>query len=126
MKTKEILEVLKVLAVNSEKSGNPTIPEMDSYWIGKKVIVRTYSAGVHYGKIRLKSGSEVILEDSRRLWYWKTTNKGISLSEIANAGVNKESKVCQCVSLIWLDAIELIVCQPEAINSIEAQDDYKS
>lgn len=94
--------------------------------VGKKCIIRTYAAGVHYGEITEKDGNEVILKNARRLWYWKTTNKGISLSEVANAGVDNESKVCASVDLIWLEAVEIIPCTKEAINNIEGQNEYKA
>lgn len=93
---------------------------------GKKCIIRTQSAGVHFGELSEKSGKEVILKNSRRLWYWKTANKGISLSEVANAGVAKDSKVCAPVDFIWLEAIEIIPCTKEAIKNIEGQDEYKA
>lgn len=94
--------------------------------VGKKCIIRTYSAGVHYGEVAEKDGKEVILKNARRLWYWKTSNKGISLSEVANAGLAKDSKVCAAVDLIWLEAVEIIPCTKEAIKNIEAQDEYKA
>lgn len=76
--------------------------------IGKKVIIRTYSAGVHYGTLREKCGNEVILDSSRRLWYWKC-EKSISLSGVAAYGVDKhESKICAPVDGLWLTAIEII------------------
>lgn len=92
--------------------------------VGKKVIVRTYSCGVHYGTLVEKCGSEVILKDSRMLYYWKTTNGGISLGEIANTGVHKDSKVCAAVSQQWLQAIGIIPCTDDAIKSIEAKNAY--
>ena len=94
--------------------------------VGKKVIVRTYSAGVHYGEIFEKEGNELILKNSRRLWYWKTKNKGISLSEIANHGVSDDSKICELVEFIWLQPIEIIFCTDGAIKSIEASNVYKA
>lgn len=93
---------------------------------GKKVIIRTQSAGVHYGELSEKNGKEVILKSARRLWYWKTANKGISLSEVANAGLSKDSKVCSPVDFIWLEAIEIIPCTKEAIKNIESQDEHKA
>ena len=93
--------------------------------IGKKVIVRTYSSGVHFGELVEKSGKEVILKNARRLWYWKTTNNGISLSEVALSGLHKDSKVCAPVEN-WLEAIEIIPCTKEAIKNIEACNEYKA
>jgi len=93
-------------------------------FIGKKVIIRTYSAGVHFGTLTEKVGKEVILKDSRRLYYWKTKNNGISLSDIAIGGIDKDSKLCEPVD-IWLEAIEIIPCSDECIKSIEKQPIYK-
>lgn len=94
--------------------------------VGKKVIIRTFSAGVHYGELVEKDGKEVILKNARRLWYWKTSNKGISLSEVANNGLSSDSKVCEPVEAIWLEAVEIIPCSKEAIKNIEGQNVYKA
>lgn len=93
--------------------------------IGKHVIIRTYSAGVHFGELTEKQGSEVILANARRLYYWKT-NGGISLSEVANTGLHNRSKVCAAVDTIWLDAIEIIPCTSKATTSIREISDYVS
>ena len=103
-----------------------TTPTKISSLIGKKCIIRTYAAGVHFGELIEKEGKEVILKNSRRLWYWKTANKGISLNEVANSGLAKDSKVCAAVDLIWLEAVEIIPCTKEAIENIEAQNDYSA
>lgn len=94
--------------------------------VGQKVIVRTYASGVHYGELIEKDGKEVIIKNARRLWYWKTTNKGISLSEFALAGLAKDSKVCAPVESFWTEAVEIIPCTKEAIKNIEGQDEYKA
>jgi hypothetical protein len=100
---------------------------MINTFVGKKVIVRTYSAGVFFGELIEKEGSEVILKNSRRLYRWHTNNGGISLSEVANHGLQDDaSKVCESMPLHWCDAIELIPCSDVAITNIEAQNDYKA
>lgn len=101
-------------------------PSLTTSLVGQKVIIRTYSAGVHFGELIEKAGKEVILKDSRRLWYWKTANRGISLSEVANEGVDSGSKICEAVDLQWLDAIEIIPCTKKAIKNIESQPNYKA
>ena len=50
----------------------------------KYVIVRTYSAGVHAGTLVSQKGKEVVLMNTRRIWYWKGA---ASLSEMAVSGV---------------------------------------
>jgi len=94
--------------------------------LGEQVIVRTYSAGVWYGKLIEKAGTEVILEDARRLYKWKT-NKGISLSGISQNGINhNESRICIRTSRQWLDAIEIISMSQGAIQSLEEAADCEN
>ena len=50
------------------------------------VIVRTESAGVFAGYIEKRTGSEVVMTDARRLWYWAGA---ASLSQLAVMGVSK-------------------------------------
>ena len=108
---------------DSDKSANES---KESFcWLGEKVIIRTCSAGVHYGELTAKHEDEVILSNARRLYYWKTKNKGISLSEVANHGLDSDSKVCEKVDKIWMKAIEIIPCSAEAIKFIESFDMHR-
>jgi len=99
---------------------------MDQAFLNKKCIIRTYSAGVHFGELIEKSGSEVILKNSRRLWYWKNLCNKISLSEVANNGLHDDSKVCETVHGIWLNAIEIIPCTEKSIQNIEGQNVFQA
>lgn len=60
----------QIKMIQAMNSGVTESPQLNGL-IGKKCIIRTYSAGVHYGEIAEKSGSEVIVKNSRRLWQWK-------------------------------------------------------
>lgn len=83
----------------------------------KPVIVRTYSAGVHFGYLVSREGKQVTLTKSRRIWYWRGAN---TLSEIATSGLDsKNSKVAVPVDITLTEAIEIIDCQPESVKSIE-------
>ncbi|MBP8216041.1 MAG: hypothetical protein KAX54_00160 [Thauera sp.] len=92
--------------------------------LGKYVIVRTYSAGVHAGVLARHEGREVELTGSRRLWRWQTADKGISLSDVATGGINpKGSRVCAALEKIVLtEAIEIIPATDAARSTIEAAD----
>lgn len=94
--------------------------------IGKKVIIRTYSAGVHYGTLSQKDGKEVILTNSRRMYrFW--CEKSISLTGVAIHGIKHDkSRVCGAVDEIWLEAIEILPCLDIAINSIESCPEAKA
>ena len=87
--------------------------------IGKKVIVRTYSAGVWFGVLEQKKRNEVILKDARRMYRWWAA-QGISLSACALYGIKHDkSKIVEPVPSVWLEAIEIIPCTPESIESLE-------
>jgi len=86
--------------------------------LGKKVIIRTYSAGVHYGKLVSKEGMEVQLENAIRFYYW---SGAFTLSQLAMEGVTKpkDCKFAMPVDRVTLEAIEIIPCSQDAINIIE-------
>jgi hypothetical protein len=84
----------------------------------KPVIVRTYSAGVHFGYLVRREGKEVELERSRRIWRWYGAN---SCSGLATQGLDVErSTVAEPVNITLTEAIEIIDCTPEAVAKIEA------
>lgn len=84
----------------------------------KPVLIRTYSAGVHFGYLVLREGKEVSLERSRRIWSWQGAN---TLSEIATSGLDsKRSRVGVPVTITLTEAIEIIDCTPDGVKSIEA------
>lgn len=74
---------------------------------GKKVLIRTTSAGVHFGTLISRKGQEVHLKNARRLWSW---TGALSLSEIAANGINLAgSKVSVPVDeIILTQATEII------------------
>jgi len=89
------------------------------------VVVRTYSAGVHTGELVSQKGKEVVLKNSRRIWYWKGAT---TLSQLAMEGVKypDECKFAQPVDSITLtEAIEIIPCKPEAVKNIKAVPEWK-
>lgn len=97
-----------------------------SSMIGKKCIVRTYSAGVWYGEVAEKSGNEVILKNARRMWTWWAA-ESISLSAVAIHGIKLDkSKIVEPVSSVWLEAIELIPTTAKASDSIEGAPHVKA
>ena len=98
--------------------------ENDCELIGTYSIIRTYSAGVWFGKVLKKKENEIILGEARRLYYWQVENGGISLSEVSIHGVTDNSKVCEAVEKIWLQPIEIIPCTDVAINSIQGKKNH--
>lgn len=74
---------------------------------GQFVLIRTYSAGVHFGTLIERNGKEVHLKNARRLWSWQGA---LSLSEVAMKGIDvKNSKISVPVDeIIITEAIEII------------------
>lgn len=107
--------------------GNQNQPSQGlSAMVGKKCIIRTYSAGVWFGEIEQKSGNEVIVKNARRMWRWWAA-ESISLSAVAKYGVKHDkSKIVEAVNNVWLEAIELIPCTDKAISSIEGAPNVKA
>lgn len=94
-------------------------------FLGKYVIVRTYSAGVFAGTLQSRSGEKVVLENVRRLWRWHTANNGVSLSEVAVYGINdKNSKICCVEPLKEVEPIEISLASDISRKTIESAKDY--
>ena len=84
----------------------------------KKVVVRTYSAGVHFGTLVSRDGKEVQLKDARRLWSWKGA---FTLNEVATKGVAEGSRVSAVApGVVLTEAIEIIDCTPEGAANLES------
>ena len=75
------------------------------------VLIRTYSAGVHYGTLRKRRGKEVELSNARRIWSWEGA---LSLTEIAVRGITGGRVSCMVPSITLLEAIEIIAITPSA------------
>ena len=87
-------------------------------FVGKYVLCRCYSAGVHCGELVSLSGEQAILTNSRRLWFWRA-KAGIALSGVAQHGIAGDSKVDAANPEIALaGVIEVIPCTAEAEASI--------
>ncbi len=81
------------------------------------VVVRTYSAGVHFGELAARRGQEVDLVNARRLWNWNGAN---TLHEVATVGVAENSKISAPVETITLtQAIEVIGVSEVARKNLE-------
>lgn len=93
--------------------------------IGKKVIIRGDRSGVEFGELVAQQGREVTLKNARRIWYWEGA---ASLSQLAMEGTTLPEKCNFTVavnSITILDAIEIIPCTEEAIQSIESVKEWK-
>ena len=82
--------------------------------LGRRCLVRTYSAGVHIGDVVEVNGMEVLLKNSLRLWKWE--GGGLSLSAVANNGIVK-GRLNRTGEVYLTNAIEFIPTTTEAEES---------
>lgn len=89
MNAEELVTLIKLLdndkneKVTCECDNRPSHP-----MLGKRCLIRTYSAGVHIGDVTYinpDNSMEIKLENALRLWKWE--GGGLSLSAVANNGI---------------------------------------
>ena len=100
---------------------NTNTNRIKNYATGKIVIIRTYSAGVFYGKLVQKNKTEVLLSDARRIRSYKNIGTEISLTGISQFGIHPDSQIETPMSEILVQWIEIIPCSEESIKTFEAQ-----
>jgi hypothetical protein len=109
---KQIAQMMKSSIAQLQQSEKP------HPYIGKYVIARCYSAGVHAGTVVSVDGETCLLADSCRLWSWKAKD-GVALSGVAQSGVQSGCKIDVANPEIYLTGIcELIPCSDAAKESI--------
>ena len=115
------LKAIAALFAGQQPASQPRA-NIGSGLIGKYVIARCYSAGVHAGTVAAVDGENVVLTDSRRLWSWKAAD-GVALSGVAQHGIKAGSKLDVINPLLYLTGVcELI---PVAGGVAETINDYK-
>lgn len=84
---------------------NQTEDGLSNPYIGRRVLVRTYSAGVHIGTLVSAKGMECHLRDALRLWKWE--GGGLSLSVVATQGI-KGGRLNETPEVFLTNCIEFI------------------
>lgn len=117
---KAMKEAIEAEEETEQKSCTEEICETQKHpMLGKRCIIRTYSAGVHIGTVDYvnpNNSMEVKLTDSIRLWKWE--NGGLSLSAIANNGM--KGGRCNYTGEVYLtNAIEYIPTSAKAEESFK-------
>ena len=107
---KEIAQMFAGLngGISAVKSTHPML--------GRRCLVRTYSAGVHIGDVVYVDGMEVKLEKALRLWKWE--GGGLSLQAVANDGI-KGGRLNKTGEVYLTNAIEFIPTTKAAEKTYE-------
>ena len=105
---REIAAMFGVIAAGKQEQ-KPPHP-----MLGKRCIIRTYSAGVHIGTVAWvnpDNSMEVKLTDALRLWKWE--GGGLSLSAVAINGI-KGGRLNRTGEVFLTNAIEYIPTSEKA------------
>ena len=84
-------------------------------------MIRTYSAGVHFGVVEKKEGKELLLVQARRVYSWAGA---CSLSQLATEG-SKEIADCRIsvpVQSLVIEYIEIIPMTENAVINLSSKD----
>ena len=114
MELKETIELLKALGIINIPQTSATVNNESHPMLGKRCLIRTYSAGVHIGDVvyvNSNNSMEVKLENALRLWKWE--GGGLSLSAVANNGI-KGGRLNKTGEVYLTNAIEFIPTTKEA------------
>lgn len=120
---KQAREIAAMFSAPSFDVAVESVEGIDSHLIGKPVIIRTYSAGVHFGILDARKGPEVRLKNCRRIWYWE---KAFTLSTVAMEGVGGSSKMPAAIpEIVLTECIEVIPCSEKAASVLESYPVHK-
>lgn len=100
---KQVRELKSLISNESNASAHPMI--------GRRCLIRTYSAGVHIGDVISIDGVECHLKNALRLWKWE--GGGLSLSAVANNGI-KGGRLNETGEVYLTNCIEFIPTTAEA------------
>ena len=96
--------------------------ELAKEFIGKKVLVRSYDAGVYFGTLEKVEGETVLMRTVRNIWRW---NGATCLSQIANDGI-QGGRVSQEVGSMILNRVcQILPLGEKAIKNLEEQPTWK-
>lgn len=94
---------------------------MESY-IGKKVLVRAYEAGVYFGTLERFTEKIAKLTQVRNIWNWEGAT---CLSQIANDGIRGGRVSPTVESMIIANWCQMIPLSETAIDNLEGQREWK-
>ncbi len=116
---KELLRLLAMVLNQVPQADQPgNALDLNQYGVGKNVIIRTYTAGVHFGELVQRNGTEVLLKNARRIWKW---SGAFTLTEVAALGIDTSQSRLSIASsepILLTQAIEVILCSIVVIKQL--------
>lgn len=127
MKEQMLMKVLEMLLSSADKVEGEIIPpepvrELEQMHVGEYVLIRTYSAGIHFGKMVKREGQEVLLNEARRIWSW---NGAFTLSKVAADGVGGGKFSVKIDGFLATQVIEVMPLSERSKNNLYGQKDHE-
>lgn len=119
MNVEKLVTLIKLLDEKDETKSCECDNSTSHPMLGKRCLIRTYSAGVHIGDVTYinpNNSMEIKLENALRLWKWE--GGGLSLSAVANNGI-KGGRLNKTGEVYLTNAIEFIPTTKEAEKTYE-------
>lgn len=91
-------------------------------YINKKVLVRSYDAGVYFGTLVAVEGETYKLKNARNIWHWTGAS---CLLQIANDGITGDKVSPVIGSMILNRGCQIMLLTDKAIANLEAQPIWK-
>ena len=92
----------------------------------QKYIVRCHFAGVFFGEIKERKGTDCVMTNVRKIWSWEGA---CAVEELAVNGTTTPRN-CQLTvtvdEMIVMDPVQIIPCTNKATAILEAIDEWKS
>lgn len=91
----------------------------------QKYIVRCDRAGVFYGEIKKREGSDVLMGNVRKIWYW---DGACAVEELAVNGTCAPTRCKFTVTvseMTVMNAVQIIPCTDKAVKSLDAVKEWK-
>ena len=90
--------------------------------IGKMCVLRTCSAGVHYGEVAEHIGMQVVLKKARRIWKWEGA---FTLNEVSKGKFTGDTRMSDSVDQILLtEVIEIIPVTEAGVSTLSGSNTY--
>lgn len=93
-------------------------------FIGKYVVVRTFSAGVHVGVLKSYDAvtRHAVLTDARRIWKWEGA---FTLSELSQDGISGGKITISLPEIMVTQVEEIIPTSEKSENILKTIEPYK-
>lgn len=83
---------------------------------GKKVLIRSYDAGIYFGTLEDMEEDTVRMSNVRNIWHW---TGALCLSQISNDGITGDKVSSTVSSMVITSVYQVMPLSEKAISNLE-------